>query len=157
MAWALIVPRIIERDILAPFLPGVTAVGIEGIADPKGWQGGKKSPINPKDIIKAGIVLGATALHFHQRFPLVIVPPKKNGSGLNYPAALNGRRPASLHGSATGAGTRNHERSAWDIAGEIPFLMSDNFILDAREDWHTLFGRGTTTTNQERSTPQVSP
>jgi hypothetical protein len=132
VSWALLVPRIIEREVVAAF-PSIVAVGIEGISDPKGWQGGKKSPINPKDIIRAGMVLGACAERFHGRYPLVIVPPKKNGSGGFYPAALTGRRPASLHGAANGAGTRDHERSAWDIAGETPFLISDNFSLDTRD------------------------
>lgn len=92
-------------------------VGIEGISDPKGFQHGKKAAINPKDIIRAGIVLGALAQRFPKAF---IVPPGKNGSQhySHYPDVLIGRRPADLPGSGNAAGTRNHEQSAYDVAGK---------------------------------------
>lgn len=92
-------------------------VGIEGISDPKGFQNGKKAAINPKDIIRAGIVLGALVVVFPNA---TIVPPGKNGSKhySHYPAELIGRRPAELAGSSQSAGTRGHEQSAYDVAGK---------------------------------------
>lgn len=92
-------------------------VGIEGISDPKGFQHGQRAAINPKDIIRAGIVLGALVQLFPNSF---IVPPGNNGSQhySNYPDVLIGRRPAELPGSTNGAGTRNHEQSAYDVAGK---------------------------------------
>lgn len=92
-------------------------VGIEGISDPKGFQHGKQAAINPKDIIRAGIVLGALVHLFPDSY---IVPPGNNGSlhYSNYPDVLIGRRPADLPGNNNGAGTRNHEQSAYDVAGK---------------------------------------
>lgn len=92
-------------------------VAIEGISDPKGFQHGKQAAINPKDIIRAGIVLGALV----QRYPdSHIVKPGNNGSQhyTHYPDVLIGRRPAELPGNSNSAGTRNHEQSAYDVAGK---------------------------------------
>lgn len=92
-------------------------VGIEGISDPKGFQYGKQSAINPKDIIRAGIVLGALVVVFPGAH---IVPPGGNGSKhySHYPADLIGRRPKELPGDSQSAGTRGHEQSAYDVAGK---------------------------------------
>lgn len=104
------------RVILADF-PAMMPMGIEGISDPKGFQHGKKAAINPKDIIRAGIVLGAVVATWPTA---VIIDPGNNGSQhySHYPAELIGRRPADLPGAANGAGTRNHEQSAFDVAGK---------------------------------------
>lgn len=125
IAWAVELTQKIEDEVVSLFPEA--RIGIEGISDPKGFQGGKRAPINPKHIIKAAIVLGALA----QKFPqAVIVKSGKNGNQDWYPEELVGRRPASLKGSAVGAGTRNHERSAFDIAGEVSGYVNNNYVLD---------------------------
>lgn len=113
--WALLVVEQI-REILKNF-PSTIPMGVEGISDPKGFQHGKKAAINPKDIIRAGIVLGAVVANWPKA---EIVSPGNNGSKhySHYPAALIGRRPADLPGSSQGAGTRGHEQSAYDVAGK---------------------------------------
>lgn len=106
-------------------------VGIEGINDPRFYQNGKKSPLNPKYIIHTGIMVGAFAALLPEA---VIVPPGHNGTGNTaYPEVLVGRRPKTLPGENTSK-TRNHERSAFDVAGEVPFLLQDGFRLDAKND-----------------------
>ena len=113
--WALVVVAEIQ-GILKEY-PILMPMGIEGISDPKGFQNGKKAAINPKDIIRAGIVLGAVVATWPNS---VIVPPGGNGSQhySHYPSVLIGRRPVTLEGSSQGAGTRNHEQSAYDVAGK---------------------------------------
>lgn len=113
--WALQVVRDI-KTILAAFPPGMP-VAVEGISDPKGFHRGQKAAINPKDIIRAGIVLGAVVATWPQA---AVVPPGNNGSQhySHYPAELIGRRPADLPGASNGAGTRDHEQSAYDVAGK---------------------------------------
>lgn len=109
------------REIMADF-PKMMPFSIEGISDPKGFQNGKAAAINPKDIIRAGIVLGA----FVAIWPnAVIVPPGGNGSQhySHYPAELIGRRPKTLAGSTQGAGTRGHEQSAYDVAGKAARIL----------------------------------
>lgn len=92
-------------------------IGIEGISDPKGFKGGQRAAINPKDIIRTGVTLGALVAIFRDA---IIVAPGNNGSKheSQYPAELKGRRPKDLEGSSVGAGTRRHEQSAYDIAGK---------------------------------------
>lgn len=126
VSWAIELAGIIKTDVIGAFPDA--RIGIEGISDPKGYSNGKKSPINPKHIIRAGIVLGALAMMFPDA---VIVPPGHNGSSrTGYPDVLNGRRPKDLPGSAKGAGTRNHEKSAYDVAGDVPFRIANNYKLD---------------------------
>lgn len=113
--WALSVVAGIE-EILTQ-IDSTPSIAIEGINDPKGFQHGKHAAINPKDIIRAGIVLGALV----QRFPgAAIIAPGNNGSQhySHYPDVLIGRRPKDLPGSSNSAGTRNHEQSAYDVAGK---------------------------------------
>jgi hypothetical protein len=113
--WALMVVEQI-REIMKEF-PTTMPMGVEGISDPKGFQHGKKAAINPKDIIRAGIVLGAVVATWPKS---IIIAPGNNGSQhySHYPAELIGRRPADLPGASQGAGTRNHEQSAYDVAGK---------------------------------------
>lgn len=125
-AWAHALGQLIDDDVLA-FFPN-RQIGIEGISAPRGFSNGKKSPINPKYVIFAAIVAGSLS----QRYPdCVIVPPGHNGTSRSgYPDSLMGRRPKDLPGTALGAGTRNHERSAYDIAREIPLLLANGYKLD---------------------------
>jgi hypothetical protein len=126
VSWAIELANTIKDEVLSAYPDA--KIGIEGISDPKGYSNGKKSPINPKHIIRAGIVLGALAMMFQEA---VIVPPGHNGSSrTGYPDVLNGRRPKDLPGSAKGAGTRNHEKSAYDVAGDVPFRIANNYKLD---------------------------
>lgn len=113
--WALIVVSQIETILLD--YPTMIPVGVEGISDPKGFQYGQKAAINPKDIIRAGIVLGAVVCRWPQA---IIVEPGGNGSqhASHYPKVLIGRRKPELLGSSQNAGTRGHEQSAYDVAGK---------------------------------------
>lgn len=93
-------------------------MGLEGIKDPKGFNRGKRAAINPKDIVRTGIVVGAVAVAWRKE--IIMVPPGGNGSQdiSQYPLALKGRRPKTLLGDSHGAGTRRHEQSAFDVAGK---------------------------------------
>lgn len=103
-----------EVDTIISAFPYVV-LGVEGTSDPKGFKGGKRAAINPKDIIKTGIIVGGLILTYRDA---VIIKPGGNGSAPLefYPDVLLNRRPAELPGSNNGAGTRNHERSAYDVA-----------------------------------------
>lgn len=92
-------------------------VALEGINDPKGFHKGQQAAINPKDIIRTGIVLGALVMKWPHA---IIVEPGGNGDRHEsfYPDELNGRRPKDLAGSNKGANTRKHEKSAYDVAGK---------------------------------------
>jgi hypothetical protein len=121
--WALQVVRQVE--LIHAECGTDTPVAIEGISDPKGFQHGKQAAINPKDIIRAGIVLGALV----QKYPdSHIVKPGNNGSQhyTHYPDVLIGRRPKELPGSSNSAGTRNHEQSAYDVAGKASDFFYPN-------------------------------
>lgn len=121
--WALLVVAQVQQ-ILKDF-PSALPMGIEGISDPKGFYQGKQAAINPKDIIRAGIVLGALVATWPNA---VIVKPGNNGSRAysKYPSQLVGRRPADLPGSSQGAGTRGHEQSAYDVAGKAADVLFPN-------------------------------
>lgn len=113
--WALLVVAGVQ-EIRKEF-PARLPMGVEGVNPPTGFSRGKKAALNPKDIIRAGIVLGAVVA----TWPTAqIVPPGRNGSQhyTHYPSVLIGRRPADLPGASNGAGTRDHEQSAYDVAGK---------------------------------------
>ncbi len=97
-------------------------IGVEDLSDPKGFKGGRGAALNPAHVVRAGMVVGAIVATWPSA---VIVPPKGHGSkpADTYPAALTGRRPKDLPGSGVGAGTRNHERSAWDIAAAAAAVL----------------------------------
>jgi len=118
--WALSV--IDQIAIILKDFPSSIPVSVEGISDPKGFHQGKRAAINPKDIIRAGIVLGAVVAAYPKA---IVVPPGNNGSMhySNYPAAIIGKRPADLPGSTQGAGTRGHEQSAYDVAGKAARII----------------------------------
>jgi hypothetical protein len=118
--WALSVVAQIQ-EIMKDF-PITMPIAVEGISDPKGFHQGKRAAINPKDIIRAGIVLGAVVAIFPKA---IVVPPGNNGSMhySNYPASIIGKRPADLPGSSQKAGTRGHEQSAYDVAGKASRII----------------------------------
>jgi hypothetical protein len=130
VTWAMACVRHV-REILAQY-PQIKLVGVEGIQAPRGFSNGKISMIQPGPLIFMAMVLGAVVSNLDDTHSVVIVPAKKNGAGDadSYPAALNGKRPKDLPGS-NNAGTRRHEKSAWDIAGEVELLFANNYHLDA--------------------------
>jgi hypothetical protein len=113
--WALVVVSEVER-ILQDY-PAMIPTAVEGVSDPKGFKHGQRAAINPKDIIRAAIVLGAVVARWPKT---IVIPPGGNGSQhyTYYPSELIGRRPKELPGSTNGAGTRDHEQSAYDVAGK---------------------------------------
>lgn len=94
-------------------------LAVEGINDPKGFSTkGKKAPLNPRDIIRTGIVLGAIV----QSVPTIdVIPPDLHGDldASFYPDVLNGRRPKDLLGDYANVSTRRHEKSAYDVAKKM--------------------------------------
>lgn len=118
-------------------------VGIEGISDPKGFHRGQRAAINPKDIIRTGVTAGALAVTFPDA---IIVRPGNNGSmhTSQYPASLQGRRPKDLPGDSTGAGTRRHEQSAYDVAGKALELHKESTRATGRVKMKTTTTRNET-------------
>lgn len=105
------------RKVVDAFQNRILPVAVEGVRAPKGFVKGRRAPLDPKDIMFAAVVLGAVIATWEDA---VIVPPGGNGSQhiTQYPPALVGRRPKDLAGSTNGAGTRDHEQSAYDVAGK---------------------------------------
>ncbi|MBC9707543.1 MAG: hypothetical protein H9W81_21995 [Enterococcus sp.] len=96
-------------------------MGIEGVADPKGFKHGKRDALNPKDIIRTGMVVGALAISYPDAY---IVRPRSNGSKdkAQYPDCLLNRRPNDLGGVRDpGVKVRDHERSAYDVSEHALF------------------------------------
>lgn len=116
ITWARLVLQEVQA-ILFTACPAGTRIGIEGVNAPSGFSGGKQHPLDPGPILFTGVVAGAVAGAFLDAH---IVPPGNNGTQnmTHYPAALQGRRPTDLPGSDHGAGTREHTRSAYDVAGK---------------------------------------
>lgn len=101
----------------------VDVLSLENVVDPTGFSGGKSAALNPKDIIRTGIIVGAIANEHRDR--IVMVRPRKNGSVTDeghYPKELEGRRPKDLPGfKDPRVTTRKHEKSAYDVAGTSLF------------------------------------
>lgn len=102
-----------------------TALGIEGVSHPKGFKKGVRSSLNPKDIIRTALLVGALSMHYDTAH---IIPPGRNGDRPieEYPEELVGRRPKDLPGSGNGAGTRRHEMSAYDVARKTLDIIKEN-------------------------------
>lgn len=105
------------RKIVNQLPKVILPVAVEGVTAPKGFVRGRRAPLDPKDIMFAAVVLGAVIATWPDA---VIIPPGGNGSQhiTQYPPVLVGRRPKDLPGSTNGAGTRDHEQSAYDVAGK---------------------------------------
>lgn len=129
ITWAIEVSTRIQHEVISLYPEAL--VGIEGVTVPNAYNQGKLALNSPKYIIWTALIVGAVAANNPNA---VIVRPGKNGSQdlSSYPVALSGRRPKDLAGVSAGAGTRNHEKSAWDIAGEVEGLLRDNYKLDDR-------------------------
>lgn len=102
-----------------------TALGIEGVSHPKGFKKGVRSSLNPKDIIRTALVVGALSMYYDKAH---IIPPGRNGDRPieDYPDSLKGRRPKDLPGSGNNAGTRRHEMSAYDVARKTLAILKEN-------------------------------
>jgi hypothetical protein len=126
VTWAVTVTNKIEEEIvrLYPEAP----IGIEGVTVPNAYNMGRKNLMSPKFIIWTALVVGALSSKYPQA---VIIRPGKNGSQdlASYPESLKGRRPKELRG-ITEAKTRNHEKSAYDIAGEVASYSNNGYNLD---------------------------
>lgn len=129
VTWAVTVALRIEEDVISQYPDA--PIGIEGISNPQSHIQGKMSMNSPVHLIRLGIVVGALAMRFPEA---VVVRPGKNGKKDWYPDELSGRRPKELAGSNNGAGTRNHERSAFDVAGEVESRLRDGYKLDTQEE-----------------------
>lgn len=129
ITWAVTVTNRVLIDVIANYPDA--KVGIEGVTVPNAYNGGKLAMINPKSTIHLGIVVGAFAMALPNA---VIVRPGKNGSQEIYPECLSGRRPKELAGTNAGAGTRNHEKSAYDVAGLAEGLHNDRYKLDEQQN-----------------------
>ena len=127
ITWAVEVAKLVKE--VTDLYPEAK-IGIEGVTVPNAYNQGKLSLNSPKYIIRTAMVVGALAVQYPDA---VIVRPGKNGSQPidTYPQVLQGRRPKDLPGSNNGAGTRNHERSAWDVANEVEFLLGQQIKLDS--------------------------
>lgn len=129
ITWAVEVATRIQNEVINLYPDAF--IGIEGVTVPNSYNQGKLSLNSPKYIIWTALIVGALSANNPNA---VIVRPGKNGSQdlSSYPSELIGRRPKDLAGVSVGAGTRNHEKSAWDVAGEVLGLLRDNYKLDSR-------------------------
>lgn len=124
LMWASYVSHRVIDEIISQY-PDVP-VGVEGVTVPNAYNQGKLSLNSPKWVIWLAMVAGS----FVALIPnAVVIRPGKNGSLGPYPKELNGRRPKDLLGDSNGAGTRNHEKSAYDVAGEVDYHLK-KVILD---------------------------
>lgn len=128
VAWAVTVAERVHSEVVRHYPQAL--IGIEGVTVPNAYNMGKKNLMSPKYIIYTALVVGALASQYPNA---VIVRPGKNGSQdlSSYPAELKGRRPKDLAG-VTEASTRNHEKSAYDIAGEVEGYLQNGYKLDDR-------------------------
>ena len=128
VAWAVHAVEQVKADILTKF-PGAK-IGIEDVTSPQAYKNGKLQLLNPSNTIKLAIVVGA----FAREIPYaVMVRPGKNGSQEVYPEVLTGVRPKTLPGVNQKAGTRNHERSAFDIALLVEGKLDEGYVLDQQK------------------------
>lgn len=127
ITWAVEVAQRVQEEVINLYPDAL--IGIEGVTVPNAYNQGKLALNSPKYIIWTALVVGAIAVNNPNA---VIVRPGKNGSQdlSSYPAELIGRRPKDLAGVSVGSGTRNHEKSAYDVAGEVEGLLRANYVLD---------------------------
>lgn len=98
-------------------------LAVEGINDPKGFNKKGRALLNPRDIIRTGIALGAIVAVIRD---IEVIPPDLHGDmhDSHYPLVLKGRRPKDLKGVYEG-NTRRHEKSAYDVARKLWLLKND--------------------------------
>jgi len=96
-------------------LADAVRVGVESIRVPSGWRHGRPSRVQLSDwLIPRSVVVGVRTA-----FPDVrLVLPGGNGRPRDdYPAELRRRRPPGWGPNEAPRGERDHERSAYDVAG----------------------------------------
>lgn len=125
VTWAVHVTNKIMNDVITNY--PLAKIGIEGVTTPQSHYNGRLALMNPKNTIKLAIVVGAIAMALPKA---AIIRPGKNGSQETYPKVLNGQRPKTLPGINEKAGTRNHERSAYDVAMLTEKKLKEGYILD---------------------------
>lgn len=100
-------------------------LAVEGVVAPTGFKDGRREPINPKDTIAAGVVLGGILAHFPDA---VVVRPNNHGRGLlaTYPDQLvtTAERRLGVNRPAGKSALRRHARAAWDTAGAGPLTLA---------------------------------
>lgn len=126
ITWAVHVVEIVHQEIVSQYPDAL--IGIEGVTPPGSHLNGKVSLMNPKHLIRLSFVVGAFAQKYQHA---AIVKAGKNGSGTFYPPELEGRRPKDLPGNAVG--TRNHERSAYDVNRQTAKLLREGYKLDTQK------------------------
>lgn len=109
--------RILEKRLkdFVSKLPEDIVLGIENVSAPKGFKRGSQAPLNPRDIMFTAMIVGFLMAIFPEAH---LIKPGGNGSHPKeeYPPELIGRRPLDLPGENEEVSTRNHERSAYDVA-----------------------------------------
>lgn len=105
------------EEIINQYKPN--AIGIESVAVPRTYIKGKKQLISPASVISLAFNAGAI-YNQCKGLNVYMIPPKGNGSGSDYPECLTGHRPKNLPGESHG--TRQHERSAYDVAFKTMML-----------------------------------
>lgn len=105
------------EEIINQYKPN--AIGIESVAVPRTHIKGRKQLISPASVISLAFNAGAI-YNQCKGLNVYMIPPKGNGSGSDYPKCLTGRRPKDLPGESHG--TRQHERSAYDVAFKTMML-----------------------------------
>jgi hypothetical protein len=121
LEWSTYVSHRVQKEVID--LNPEAKIGLESVTTPNSHHQGRLALINPKSTINLAMVAGAiNALNPEA----TRVRPGKNGSQPveTYPTELCGRRPKTLPGFVEGAKTRNHEKSAWDVAGETQLKLS---------------------------------
>jgi hypothetical protein len=119
------------QAITAAITTSLTAAGpgahlaVEGVVPPTGFKDGRREPINPKDTIAAGVVLGGILAHFPDA---VVVRPNNHGRGTlaAYPDELitPAERRLGVNRPAGKSALRRHARAAWDTAGAGPLTLA---------------------------------
>lgn len=125
--WAMEVAEKISEELKN--WDNILVVGIEGAVAPQSHYQGKKNLLPPKYLVNLGLTAGVITGRLSTEHSIVIVRPGKNGSGKNYPSALEGRRPSGLAG-VTVPGVRNHERSSYDVANQAELLLREGYKYD---------------------------
>lgn len=92
-------------------------VAVEGVNGPTGFAHGKRSPLDPSQLLVTAAVMGAVV----GAFSATVVDPAGHGAPLPGRAALLAVYPVCLVGARerTGGGKAitQHARAAWDVAG----------------------------------------
>jgi hypothetical protein len=130
-------------NALATAGPGAH-LAVEGVTPPVGFKDGKREPIDPRDTIATGVVLGGI-LAAHP--DAVVVRPNSHGRGTlaAYPEGLitPAERRHGLNRKAGKSASERHARAAWDVAGAGPLTLAA--IIRHRQQALTAAAAGFTT------------